>query len=107
MNMICKSCLQECEEVTVNEGFYYDYGSISNAWHDESYEGSSCCGEEVVEGKLYLDRVGVSIAAKDHYRNGKVKIPKGTKYRWRIQKGYMVKDGIREGVCEYSKRIVN
>jgi len=102
---ICSSCYEECEEVTIKDGFSYDYGSITNAWHDQSYEGSDCCGEEVYEeGKCYLDKTSYHVAKKDHVKNGRIIVPKGCRYKYRILKAYYVDNtGERHGAVEINK----
>jgi len=104
--MICLDCKEEAEEVEIRDGFYYDYGSISGAWHDESYAGSSCCGAEVVEGKIFLDEVAWHTARRDHKTpKGDVYIHKGERYYSRIRKGYYVDgDGDRIGIVDYYKK---
>ena len=104
MSLICLDCKEECKEVNIRDGFYYDYGSISGAWHDESFAGSSCCGGEVVEGKVFPDKAAWHTARKDHLtKTGKVFIKKGEVYRSRIIKGYYVEDGIHKPIVEYHK----
>jgi hypothetical protein len=104
---ICSSCYEECEEVTIKDGFYYDYGSISNAWHDESYDGSSCCGEPVVEGCVFLEVSSTHTARKDHYnRKGELTISKGDIYRLYLRKGYYIEDGIHHAIYDYRKSVI-
>jgi hypothetical protein len=100
---ICSSCYEECSEVEIKDGFYYDYGSITGAWHDESYAGSSCCGEPVLEGCIFLEKSGRCIARKDHEE----RIKKGDLYRWSLKKGYYIDDdGKHEPIYEYSKILI-
>ena len=105
MSLICLDCKGECKQVNIQDGFYYDYGSISGAWHDESYAGSSCCGAEVVQGKVFLDKSSWHKASKDHTdNNGKVVVKKGEYYLARIIKGYYIEDGTHKPIIEYYKR---
>lgn len=104
MSLICLDCKEETREVNIQDGFYYDYGSISGAWHDESYAGSACCGAEVAEGKVFLNKAAWHKARKDHItKTGKVFIKKGEVYRSRIIKGYYVEGGIHKPIAEYYK----
>jgi len=104
MSLICLDCKEECKEVNIRDGFYYDYGSISGAWHDESYAGSSCCGGEVVQGKVFLNKESWHTARKDHIdAHGRVVIKKGEGYRSLITKGYYIENGIHKGFYEYLK----
>jgi len=104
MSLICLDCKEECEEVELRDGFYYDYGSICGAWHDESYAGSSCCGGEVVQGKVFLNKAVWHKARKDHTDSkGCVYIKKGEVYRSHIVKGYYVEDGTHKPIVEYHK----
>jgi len=106
--MICRDCLSECQEVEFKDGFFYDYGSITGAWHDESGTGSDCCHAEVAEGRIWLDRTTDHVARKDHLTPaGNVHIAKGQRYRCTIRKGYMVKaDGGREAIFEIYKGVI-
>jgi hypothetical protein len=104
---ICSSCKEECSEVEIKDGFYYDYGSITGAWHDESYAGSSCCGEPILEGKVFFEKSSVHTARKDHKnRKGEITIHKGDIYRSSLTKGYYIDDGVHEPIYEYSKRVI-
>jgi hypothetical protein len=105
---ICISCKEECEEVTIKDGFYYDYGSISNAWHDESYDGSSCCGEPVVIGKIFFEKNSTHTARKEHKNSeGEVIIKPGDVYGLYLRKGYYVDDdGTHQAIYEYRKRVI-
>jgi hypothetical protein len=101
---ICSSCYEECSEVEIKDGFYYDYGDICGAWHDESYAGSSCCGEPVVEGAVFFEKTSTHIARKDHEKS---KIHKGDLYRSTLRKGYYIdEDGSHNAIYEYSKRLL-
>ena len=104
MSLICLDCKEETREVNIQDGFYYDYGSISGAWHDESYAGSACCGAEVVEGKVFLNKASWHKARKDHTdAKGNVTMKKGEMYRSHIIKGYYVEDGDHKPIMEYYK----
>lgn len=107
MSGICSSCHEDCEKVVIKDGFYYDYGSITNAWHDESYEGSSCCGEQVLKGKIFLDKSSYHISRKDHKNSdGKVFIRSGDLYCSEIRKGYYIDDDGRHAIHEYDKYLI-
>jgi len=104
-DLICLDCFRPCTYEKVNDGFYYDYGSISGAWHDESYEGSSCCGAEAAPGQIWLDRASIHVAKKDHMRNGHIVVKKGERYTSRIIKGWYADDsGEHVPVYEYTKK---
>jgi hypothetical protein len=102
--MICSSCGNECEEVGRDNGFYYQAGSISG-YHEDVEYGSDCCGEEVLDGKVYLDKSSVHTAKKNHFQNGKIVVAEGKKYRKNIMKSFGVDgDGKRTGFIKISKR---
>ena len=104
--MICLFCKDECDVVTVDDGFFYEYGS-ERGWHSEEGEVSNCCGEPVVGGKKYLDKATTHVARKDHLsKSGRVVVEKGQTYTYHIQKGYVIEDGVRKGFIEISKRVV-
>jgi len=103
--MICLACERECSVVEINDGFFYDYGDIVGAWHDESGEGSACCGSEVAPGKIWMDKTSTHRARKNHKdAHGKVVVSKGSRYLAGISKGYYVLDGERHPIYNYYKR---
>jgi hypothetical protein len=104
--VICLDCYGECTKEHISDGFYYDYGSISGAWHDESYEGSSCCGAEAAEGQVWLDRVTTHVAKKDHKgEGGRIYIKAGERYTSRLVKGWHTTDsGEHAPIYQYTKR---
>jgi hypothetical protein len=103
--MICSSCYEECNAGARDNGFFYDYGSITNAWHSEIVEGSDCCGEVVLEGEIYLRRTTEHVARKEHGRWGRGgSIMLGDRYQRTIIKGYCIEDGVRRGIMVISKR---
>jgi hypothetical protein len=90
---ICAECLEPAEETTWDDGFYYDYGSITNAWHSETRSGSDCCGADLLEGTVFLDVTSVHTARKDHFNKaGKLIVAKGQRYRKSLKKGYYIDD---------------
>ena len=97
---ICGSCLSECDEVGVDESFSDAFGLVTD-WS----VGSSCCGGDVFQGVIFLDKASTHTARKDH-KDGKIKA--GQTYRCRIRKGYYIDDeGGHIGICEYSKTKIN
>lgn len=87
---ICMGCLEEARAEPINNSFDDQFGTVIDwGW------GTSCCECEIAEGKIWLDKTTIQTAAKDYgYVNYKgefvVNIPKGTKYRKRVVKGYYV-----------------
>jgi len=98
---ICSSCLEEAEEVGIDNSFDDQFGLVTD-WG----VGSKCCEEAVVEGKIFLDKVSYHIARKDHTDSqGKVIVPKGQRYCCRIKKGYYIEDGEHKPIFEVTKRV--
>jgi hypothetical protein len=96
---ICLGCLEECEEVPIDDSFSDGFGNVE-CWST----GSSCCGSEVGQGRIFLDRTTYHTARKDH-KDGKVKA--GQRYKARIRKGYAIDDdGNHIGIYEYIKRVL-
>jgi len=96
---VCMGCLTECEEVGVDESFSDSFGLVED-WG----VGSSCCGEEVCQGNIFLDKVSFHTARKDH-KDGK--ILKGQRYRQHITKGYYIDDsGEHHGIFDISKKVI-
>lgn len=97
---ICSFCLEEAEEVGFDHSFDDPFGTVEQ-WGC----GSSCCEEDVVEGKIFLDKTSVHIANKDHYDSkNNIVVRKGEKYRSRIVKGYYVEDGVHKPIFKIEKR---
>ena len=44
----CQACLDPCESTTVDQGFYYEYGS-ERGYHKELVEVSECCKDDIEE----------------------------------------------------------
>ena len=104
---ICSDCYSEAEWAQWDDGFYYDYGSITNAWHSEMVEGSTCCEAKVLEGKVVVDRVSKHVARKDHMDGDRVVVRKGSKYEYTYRKGYVVEDdGGHKGFVVVEKRVL-
>jgi len=103
--LICLDCLDECEEIEFRDGFFYDYGSIRGAWHDESGTGSSCCHGETAQGRIWLNRTSKHVARKDHLSPaGNLWIAKGETYINEIKKGYYIDTlGDHIGIFETNK----
>ena len=103
---ICACCHEECDEGHFDDGFHYDYGSITNAYHSVTYTASTCCEAEVLDGSIFLDKTTTQVARKDHTNDkGEVIVQKGQKYRYRIVKGYCVEDGQHIGIFKVRKWI--
>lgn len=101
---ICLSCFSKCDEVPVDDSFDDQFGNV------ESWSiGSSCCGAEVAEGKIYCDKSKIHVAKKDHVKRNKVIIANGQKYRARLERGYYVDPdtGKHNGIFNYSKRVLD
>ena len=96
---ICESCLCACTEVALDESFSDSFGLVTN-WAI----GSGCCGADVLEGHIFLDKVSIHTARKDH-KDGKVLV--GQRYRQHITKGYYIdSSGEHHGICDISKKIL-
>lgn len=101
--MICACCLESCHERQYNDGYYYEWGSES-VWHDESYTGSSCCGAEIYQGRIWLETYSKHKARQDHWSNGNRIIKAGQAYVAELIKGYYVNaDGRHVAIYRYRK----
>ena len=98
---ICSGCLEETQERPFDDSFSDQFGYVTD-WS----VGSDCCGADVFEGKIFLDKTSTHIANKDHIDgNGNVIVKKGEKYKSRIVKGYYVDDdGENRGIFKLEKR---
>jgi hypothetical protein len=92
--LICKYCLEECEKVPIDESFSDAFGHVE-CWS----QASNCCGADVYDGRLFLNKVSYHTAKKDH--NDQIK--KGMRYKAVIQKGYYIDGGKHEGIYFYRK----
>ena len=96
---ICADCLCECSSEAINDSFGDGFGNVE-CWS----EGRDCCGADVLQGRIFLDKSSIHTARKDH-KDGKVKT--GQRYRQNIRKGYYVDhDGGHNGIFEISKHIL-
>jgi hypothetical protein len=96
---ICSFCLEEAEEVAFDHSFDDPFGTVEQ-WG----AGSSCCEEDIIEGKIFLDRTSVHVANKDHFdKQDKLIVQKGDKYRSRIVKGYYIEDGVHKPIFKIEK----
>lgn len=98
--VICTCCEKECDEVGVDESFDDQFGCVT-CWGS----GSSCCGSEVAEGRIFLEQTRYHTARKDHLNSrGEVLIRKGERYKAYIRKGYYItEDGQHHGINVYKK----
>jgi hypothetical protein len=97
---ICAGCLEEAEERPFDDSFSDQFGNVEQ-WS----VGSSCCGTEIFEGKIFLDKTSTHIANKDHFApNDKLIVKKGERYKSRIIKGYYIDGGESRGIFRVEKR---
>lgn len=96
--VICSSCLQECEEVPVDDSFDDQFGNVT-CWGS----GSDCCGAECLEGRIFMYKSSIHVARKD---DPKRKIKAGDRYRATLTKGYYVEYGQHNGIYNYTKRVI-
>ena len=101
---VCLCCLEECDEVGVDESFGDSFGNVT-CWGT----GSSCCGGEVAEGRIFFQQTDVYTARKDHYnKRGKLIIKAGQRYRRTLKKGYYVDDrGEHHGIFNLTKKALD
>jgi len=99
---ICAYCKEQTEPVVINDGFYYAYGSES-AFYDDYEEVSPCCGEQVLDGKCFLNKTTLHHAKADIIRRGEVYIKAGEQYRYTIKKGFLIDEGRRVGFIDIAK----
>jgi hypothetical protein len=43
----CDACNKPCESTSVDQGYYYEYGSIKG-YHHDIIEVSECCHDEII-----------------------------------------------------------
>ena len=43
----CNACNKPCESTSVDQGYYYEYGSIKGFYHD-IIDVSECCHDEII-----------------------------------------------------------
>jgi len=99
---ICVYCLEEAEEVGIDNSFDDQFG-----WVTDWEVGSSCCGEPIFPGRIYLDKTTYHRARKDHVdAKGNVYIQKGQRYSCRIKKEYYIEDGEHHGIFEVEKKVI-
>lgn len=99
---ICSNCMQECETTSINDSFDDSFGNVE-CWSI----GSDCCGAEVFQGKIYCSRTAIHNARKNHYRNNRLIVEKGQKYRLFFAKGYYIDDnGKHHGIMNITKRVI-
>jgi hypothetical protein len=98
---ICLGCLEESEEVGIDDSFDDQFGEVEQ-WS----VGSQCCGEDVVEGKVFLTTYSTHVAKKDHFKNEKLIVAKGQRYESKLVKGYYIEDGIHKPIYKYEKRVI-
>jgi hypothetical protein len=99
---ICTCCKEEARERVIDASFSDPFGNVE----DWDTDGSECCGAQLAEGHIWLDKETTHVARKDHLNDdGKVVIAKGEKYRTHIIKGYWIDPdtGKRNGIYKYSK----
>lgn len=86
----CEDCAKNFTETDCKrEDCDDNFGGHS--WYNECCP--YCGSESIFEGKIYLNKSGESVARKNHLNEkGEVKIPKGKRYSWCIQKGYQKVD---------------
>jgi len=104
--MICSDCKEPCDEVTRDDGFSYDYGSITNAYHSQQYESSDCCDAPACEGNSHTTRT-IHKARKDHFHHttGKLLVSKGKRYIKWYTVGWFINDqGVSQGIKQITKR---
>jgi hypothetical protein len=103
--VICLGCYEQCSEAPVDNSFSDGFGYVTD-WG----VGSSCCGEEVAEGKIFLHQTMVHVARKDHVnQDGRVIVAKGQRYRKTITKGYYEDpdDGEHHGIFLVVKKALD
>ena len=97
--VICGCCFSECDEVPVDDSFSDQFGNV-NCWS----VGSSCCGSETFQGRIFFHKSTIHTARKDHAKGG---IKAGQKYRSIIEKGYYIdENGQHNGIFNYTKKLI-
>ena len=79
---ICSDCLQECDEVNVDESFDDQFGTCY-----QFSVGSSCCHGKLLNGRIWLDETTRPMARKE-YNGGDIQ--PGERYEKRVVKGYYI-----------------
>ena len=91
-DVICSYCFEPTETVEIEDGIgdYEFWGA--KGFHSCIIEGSRCCGEDVVEGKVFLNKKSRHTARKDLFplSNGSFRVLKGQRYESHIVKGYYI-----------------
>jgi hypothetical protein len=78
---ICSDCGHECIVTMHDHGFSHAFG-----YHHDWQAGSSCCGEEVIDGGCALLRVNRHVARKEHHGERLTKILPGDTYEVSVYK---------------------
>ena len=99
---ICSSCLEEVEEVPIDNSYDDNFGTIED-WGT----GSPCCEAEVLEGSIFLDKLSHHVAKKDHVdEKGYTIVKKGQRYQSRIVKGYYIDCGHHKAIFNITKKVI-
>lgn len=101
---ICSNCGEECDIHVDDEGTDYEFGSIRGRTH-VYVPSSDCCGADIWDGKIIVKKRSVHTSEKNHYRNGKLTVPKGVKYRSLFTRSWAVdENGEHHGFKKVEKK---